>query len=71
MLERNQNFHNHALLHTRDGLFLRQKLVWVLENVGEKLLKKKILEVDKRWKKERATAIIFDLKENWELSGEL
>ena len=69
MGKRNQNFGNLKLPGLRDQLFLRRKLVWILENKidGEKKLRKQILQVDNRWKKVGVTeAIQFDLRKNWE-----
>ena len=66
MSERNQDFHNISFLHIRNRLLDRPKLVWVfLDSDVEQRLKKKILEVDKRWKNIKKTAIQFDLRKNW------
>jgi hypothetical protein len=66
MRKRNQEFANWRLPGLRDQLFLRRKLVWVLDIEGEKSLRTKIPQVDNRWKKVKDTpAIQFDLRKNW------
>jgi hypothetical protein len=68
MRTKNQNFTNPKIPTLRDDLWLRSKVVWVLEGKKQEVLRDAMLKDDDRWKRIKKTAIKFDLRSNWENS---
>jgi hypothetical protein len=67
MKRKHQNFTNPKLPTLRDEIWLRRKVVWILEGKRQASLKNRILQDDARWKQLGKTAIKFDLRSNWDV----